>query len=375
MGRSGNAALQVYYDWYERCEAALDEAVRTADVDFQHRSRRGRHEITWGLGYRRIGDEVRGGATIWFSPEMRTYDLLSAFAQDRIDLGAHLELTLGTKVEDNDFSGLEVQPTVRALWSPAPRHSLWAAVSRAVRAPSRGDADVEVRVDPSFFLLALPFDPGEAVVGLSGSDAFAPEELVAIEAGYRSLPVPSVHLDVAAYYQLYDRLRTVRPVGLSTEAEPPPEHAVFIFAAANEMEGTALGLEVAADWQVAAPWRLRLAWRWQRLDMEAPMAFSAAQLEGQSPEQQVSLHSMLDLPRRLELDASLRYVDALPQLDIESYLSAGLRLGWRPSERLELYVAGHDLLTAGHLELRSENLALAPIEVERHAHFGMRWQF
>jgi len=372
---NAHATLQVYYDRYERLEEALDEAVRTADVDFMHRLPRGRHQLTWGLGYRRIHDEVRGGNTLWFHPVARGHDLLSAFAQDEIELTPQIELTLGTKVERNDFSGMEIQPSVRAMWHPTPRHALWVAGSRAARTPSRIDEDVEARLDPTVFLPTLPLDPGNAVVAVSGNEAFTSEELLALEVGYRALPAPWLLLDAAAYYHRYDKLRTLRPAGFRTELEPPPGHTVFAFEMVSAMKGSARGIEVAADWQVVAPWRARLTYRWQRIDMESEMVFTAQQVEGLSAEQQLGVNSMVDLTRHFEVDASLRYVGDLPYLGIESYVSANLRLGWRPRHALELYVAGHDLLGSSHMEYRTENMITPAVEVPRHAHLGLRWRF
>ena len=96
---------------------------------------------------------------------------------------------------------------------------------------------------------------------------------------------------------------------------------------------------------------------------------------GKSADQQVVVQSMVDLPHRLEADAALRYVGALPHLGIDPYASLDLRLGWRPSPRLEIYLAGHDSLDAAHAAFRPDNLDIPLIEVERHAHLGMRWQF
>ncbi|WP_054761315.1 hypothetical protein [Methylomonas koyamae] len=47
--------------------------------------------------------------------------------------GDDVRLIYGGKLEHNDFTGFELQPTARLLWNLDPQHSLWAAVSRAVR--------------------------------------------------------------------------------------------------------------------------------------------------------------------------------------------------------------------------------------------------
>lgn len=60
-------------------------------------------------------------------PPSSTDNLVSAFIQDQIALAAPVHLTLGTKLEYNDFSGFEYQPSVRLAWQLSPRQVLWTA--------------------------------------------------------------------------------------------------------------------------------------------------------------------------------------------------------------------------------------------------------
>ena len=55
--------------------------------------------------------------------------------QDQITLGAGLAADLGSKFDDNDYTGIEIQPNVRLQWM-GERQMAWASVSRAVRSPS-----------------------------------------------------------------------------------------------------------------------------------------------------------------------------------------------------------------------------------------------
>src|SRR2546430_15593104 len=66
-------------------------------------------------------------------------------SQDQIAVLDTLKLTLGTKLEHNDFSGYEYQPTARLAWNPFRRQLLWGAISRAVRVPTRLERDINVR--------------------------------------------------------------------------------------------------------------------------------------------------------------------------------------------------------------------------------------
>ena len=60
--------------------------------------------------------------------------LYSAFIQDEFQiLPKRLTFTLGTKVEHNDYTGFEVQPSARLMFKPTENQTVWAAVSRAVQ--------------------------------------------------------------------------------------------------------------------------------------------------------------------------------------------------------------------------------------------------
>jgi len=54
-----------------------------------------------------------------------------------------LSTTIGSKFEHNIYTGWETQPSARLLWTPSARQTVWAAVTRAVRSPSRLDEDLQ----------------------------------------------------------------------------------------------------------------------------------------------------------------------------------------------------------------------------------------
>src|SRR5262249_19692507 len=136
--------LQLYYDRTQRREPTFRDTRDTFDVDLQHHFRLPwRQEITWGLGYRLASGETHTIPSIVREPPRRTDQLFSAFIQDEVELVAErLRLLVGSKFEHNDYSDFEFQPSARLLWTPTARQTVWAAVSRAVRTPSRIEHDL-----------------------------------------------------------------------------------------------------------------------------------------------------------------------------------------------------------------------------------------
>ena len=137
-------SLQFYYDRTSRkaVTTGFQEDRDTIDLDFQHRFPLApEHSLIWGFGYRNSKDSIRSSPFyLQFYPSDRADDLFSYFVQDEITLREDLlYLTVGSKFEHNDYTAFEYQPTGRLLWTPDPRHSIWAAISRAVRTPSRAE--------------------------------------------------------------------------------------------------------------------------------------------------------------------------------------------------------------------------------------------
>lgn len=348
--------LQVYYDYTHReIPRWFEEHRHTLDVDYQHRLPFGkRHEVVWGAGYRVTRDQVGNSPGVAFLPDSVTESLFSAFAQDEIALAPRLRLTLGTKLEHNHWTGFELQPSARLAWTPNERRTLWGAVSRAVRTPTRYDEDI------------VFFSPtGSPTLG--GSSAFQAEELLAWELGYRVQPRTGLLVDVAAFYNVYDNLRSYEP------AAPP---AVFPYHFGNELNADTWGIEARTSWQATSWWRLHAAYAYLGKDLSLdPGSYDPTdgKLEGNDPRSRFTLRSQMDLARGFELDGTLRYVGRLPSPVVPAYTELDLRLGWQATDRLEISVVGRNLLHSRHPEFGPPT----PLreEVQRGAYGKVTWRF
>ncbi|MBX3177912.1 MAG: TonB-dependent receptor [Candidatus Hydrogenedentes bacterium] len=369
---SGGAELRVqaYYDHWHSTGFELDETRDTLDLEIQYRmAALGRHEFMFGGGFRYYDDRTGGSLTTSFSPADQRKRLFSAFIQDRIALaGDALTLTLGAKFEHNDFTGLEIQPSARLAWTPNDRHTLWAAVSRAVRTPSLAEEAARVQ--------ALEF-PG-VTAALYGNRDYDSENLLAFEAGYRVRPAEKLQLDLAVFYNRYENLRSLE-LGLPfVEVYPLPIHIAIPFHARNNHDAETYGVELAADWRPAGWWRLRAHYSLLRIshDLNArtldPVSGSVS---GSYPRHQAYLASYMNLGHNVDLDAALRYASGLPALAVEEYITLDIRLAWRPHQDFELAIVGHDLLDARHTEFDATFINTVPTQVQRGVYGKLTWRF
>ena len=367
--------LQAYYDRTERDTVIFREKRDTFDIDAQHRFLFGeRNELVWGAGYRVTTDKVGNSPTISLNPDHRTLNLFSAFGQDEITLvPERLRLTVGSKFEHNDFTGFEIQPSGRLLFTPRERQTFWASVSRAVRTPSRAEDDVILnQVVPAGSL-----GPGSPafVTTIYGNRNFVSEELLAYELGYRFQPHKTLSLDLAAFYNDYDHLRSQEPGPSPTQPLVGPAFPLHVD---NNLYGETYGVEAAATWEIAQWWRLQPSYTF--IDMQLHRRSGSAdttseQDEGKSPRHQFMLRSSMELPHNLSLDAMLRFVDSLPALHISSYLSLDVRLGWRPKKNLELAIVGQNLLHEQHAEFAPSFISTQRSQIERGCYGKITWGF
>ena len=335
----------------------------TLDLDFQHGFAAGeRHAMLWGFGLRTIRDEFRESVIYEVDPDSDSYDLFSAFFQDDFRISNRVEVTLGAKVEHNDFSGFEFLPNVRGLWKPGERHTIWASIANAVRTPFRAQPAVTIDVIP---IPPTPANPVPGVVRVVPVKDLPAEELIAYEVGYRVLASDALSLDFATFYNDYDDLH-LNSVGLPfPEADPPPPHLVFPTAWAPVGTGHTFGAEVEAGWQAAERWRLQLAMSALQLeidDSDPATGRTLSDVNDGSPSWQVSLRSQCDVTEAVEIDVWVRHVEDLPADGVDAYTEMDVRIGWRLNDRVELMLGGRNLLDDRHAEFVQEDFVTGEIE-------------
>ena len=366
-------SVKVYYDRFSRDIFDMSERINTFDVDSQHNVAFGsRHEVVWGLGYRRVSDDTdsTNSTPMRYNPSKKTVQVFSTFAQDGITLiKDRLRLTLGAKLEHNDFSGFELQPNILVLWTPGHRQTVWGSVSRAVRAASRSDEDLRVNI------AAFPGPAGMPVVlAIFGNPDLKSERVTASELGYRAQTSKRFSVDVATFYNVYDRLIKAEAGTPFLELDPLPLHLVSPLIFKNPMRGETYGAETSVNVNVTRQWRLTGSYSFIKINMHLDpesRARNVEEIEDGSPQHQFQLHSYVKLPRNLEFDVSLYHVSQIA--NVSSYTRVDARLGWRFSENVEFSFAGQNLLDASHAEFGG--LDAARRQVKRSAYGKITWRF
>jgi len=366
--------LQVYYDFFDYRFDDQTHRWRTFDLDWQQQLlSSGRHDWLWGLSYRWTHHDFKATPNAVVLPAEKELNLFSGFVQDEISLQSDLFLTLGAKLEHNDITGWEFQPSARLLWSLSPTESLWTAVSRAVRTPAR--AETGLIADISVIPPLTPGNPTDLPIQLTffGNPDFASETVIAYETGWRRQWNQRLSTDIALFWNDYEHLRSATAGAPFPALEPTP-HLVLPLNAGNDLSGHTYGLEIAANWRPFDDWRWQASYSYLQADIKGS-AIGKVEAEGNSPRHQFSLLSTLTLSPKTELSLWLRYVDELPALQIPAYTTLDARLAWSPHPDLTFSLVGQNLLDNRRPEFFSSDVGPVLGEIERNLYLKALWQF
>jgi iron complex outermembrane receptor protein len=376
FANQSETSLQIYFDTYSRSGPESREDRNTFDLDFQHHLIAGRHhDFIWGAGYRVTSDATQGTIDQAWVPSGQTNQLFSTFVQDEITLKPNRTfVTVGTKLEHNDFSGVEIQPGARVAWTPTDHRTIWISVSRASRTTSRDEAaaDVGLAVFPGPGGI-----PSEAV--LFGNPHEKAEHVVAFDLGYRAQASTRLSIDLATFFDRYTDLVTHESAPSFVAASPAPSRLVVPVLNGNKMHGTTDGVEVAANWRITNRWTLSPGYALLQMHLHTDTTSQdttvAQHTEGSSPRHQAHLRSHLELDRGLAWDMNVYFVGSLPAQQISSYTRMDTQLTWRIAERLQFSAVGQNLLSDHHAESNDTFTSVNSSQVKRSSYVKLTFQF
>jgi len=294
-----------------------------------------------------------------------------------------LKFTLGSKFEHNDYTGYEVQPNIRMLWHPAKNHSFWAAASRAVRTPSRGERE------GNLFVAAIPPLTASNPTAITfrtemrGTENSVSESVLSYEAGYRIALGQYVNFDLCGFYNQYFDLISGQ-TGEPIIDENYPDYMIFPISIINGKDLNTKGAEFALDVATRSNIRLRTyySYFWNDEGRHSNIIDSSGSSPNNNllafetgwPTHQFGLQSYFTPHEKLNFYLGLKYVDELSAVGIDKYVSIDANITYQILPYLELYFSGRDLGKKEHTEFYSEMYRLSS-EIKRRVYFGLKWTY
>lgn len=350
------------------------------DVDFQQRNIRGAHDFIWGVNLRYTSDNLLLPASPYLLLDGKSQRFnYSAFVHDEMTLVPELfKLVWGSKFERDGLTGFNIQPNVRALYTPGPNEAYWGALSRSARSSRRTESlatlDISAQ-DAHAVVPAIPANMLTAVTQVSPltNAAVQAEKALSLEAGWRKQFSNFLSVDTALFVTDYSHLRGGRmqsnpvsglPEALGCLAVYGPGACYFTLAGynTNQDKARSWGGELSVEWHPQSWWKVQTSYSHLRVkgtrSGDALGDFQVIAFENSAPRHQFSLQNNFSLAHNLNLDVRLRYNTETAHYTLNSstltrlgpYTGLDMRLAWQPSRNMELSVHGRNLLKARHTE-------------------------
>jgi iron complex outermembrane recepter protein len=336
--------VQAYIDRQLRTGGALGETRNTIDLDALERVRLGNAQLlSFGAGLRWSPWQIiakQPNETL--NPPSGTDHNHTGLIQDEARLGERVSLTIGAKLQHNNYSGFDILPSARILWSLTEQRSVWAGVTRSVTTPSDLEENFLLSAGPPTFVFQLLGDPH-----------FKSEDVIGYEGGYRGLVTKRLFIDASVFRNQYTRLQSFGPTVISQSG--PITYLTISYT--NQIHGDIYGFEFAPQVSIAQPWRLNLAWSYIDPHFVADGATSDISSTGSvntyvhsSPKNQLVVQSMIDIPWKISFDQTYRYVSALSAQKVPAYQTMDLHLGRPLGSNITLELVGQNLFQPHHAE-------------------------
>ena len=385
LNDGAEARLQTYLDTADiNVRSQIHEQRNTADIDFQYHTAQGKtHAILLGGGYRHSQDKIDSANLLNVIPARRSLSLINAFIHDEITLVPEtLQLMLGSRFEQNSVTGFSPQPNARLMWTPNPSQTLWGAIARAVRTPSRTERDAQTdmgiipaNTPPSNapFNTLLRYSPTE-------DRTLKAEKVTSTELGYRQQWNTQLSMDLAAFRSEYSDLRSAQLMGFDIPSATTP--AIQHISPNNALKVESYGFEAVFDYRPSTWWRIQPSYSYLRMQINDALPDGISQnyanfLTGNTPRHQASIRSSLLMGGQTQLDFWLRHVGKLAvanvdQSSVPAYTTLDIRYAWRVKPGIELSLTGQNLLQPRHTEFVPDQLPAETLPVERGAYLKLK---
>lgn len=361
--------LQGYFDRTLRDNTPLGETRNTIDIDFiQHFRIFGVQSITYGGGLHWSPYKILAKYSFeTLTPSSGTDHVHTGFLQDDIALTHNLSLTVGAKLQHNNYSGFEVQPSLRMLWNMQQHQAIWFGVTRAVTTPS----DLEEN-----FFLEGPVGPN-AFIQVVGNKQFKAEDVIGYEAGYRGLFGGRLYVDLAGFRNQYSRLQSFSAPMVSASGG----NTYITIEYENQISGSTTGFEIAPQIALSRWWHFNPSYSYVSSNFSAggPTSDisgtgSVSTYEKSTPKHIVFVQSKMDLPRGFEFDQMYRFVTALPAQKVGAYQTIDVHLAKPLGGGFTLTAVGQGLFQPHHFEWGTGDPTQPPVGINRTAYLRLAWQ-
>jgi len=355
--------LQLSHQFDERSDLNFHQEQRALNAELALTNENRWGTTTFGGSHRHIRDQTTGTRAIYFRPEDARYRINGLFFEHQSwQFQKRVLVHFGIKAEDHDFTDWEWQPRLGISLVPNERLTLWAAVSRAIRAPAR--------VENAIQSFSLTGNDG-AFFALQGNPDFDSEVLDAYEIGSRHA-FGRQNLQISLFHYRHDRLLTTE-LGAPTVADTPyGPRPILPVTIGNGLNASTHGGELR--WSFWSERFGQYSANYSYLDLDVSLDPGSTDLSGQnakgsSPRNQFRIAGNFPMTSRLHAHANLTWVDRLPTNRVEAFWNANIHVQFQLNPEWRFALNGRNLIESDHSEFNPN------ITHERHVSAEIKWRW
>jgi iron complex outermembrane recepter protein len=318
--------FKAFIDYTSRENVSLEQDIITLDLEFDKlKNVTKSHELGWGVGFRYVSFDIVPTLYMSGAKGKSDHKSFNTFIQDKIKLNGKNYVTIGSKLEISDYSGTELQPNIRYVWLPNSENTVWAAISHAVRTPSKMDR--EFTIIDEYNDMYIP------------DRKFKSERLTSYELGYRTQPSSYLALDTSVFINNYKNLKSYEKGEVVDGKQQYYTH--------NYSYGQLKGVDFTANYEVNSSWALQVGYSYLDTELKAKSGEIIAD-RYISPKHHFKISSKLDLSNNIELDVMLTRYSRFST--VPAYTNYDVRLGWKPRNGIEVALVAKNIFNKSRIE-------------------------
>jgi outer membrane receptor protein involved in Fe transport len=148
----------------------------------------------------------------------------------------------------------------------------------------------------------------------------------------------------------------------------------------NQKWGRVHGVEMSSIWDPADRWRVQLAYSYLHIALKTSSGsrdLTSTSISGEdlTPTHQFNVLTTYEFHPDLHFSLVGRFVDELPEAEVDGYFELDATIQWNVSEHLDIVLAGRNLLSESHQESVPTFFPTTSTEIEREVYLKLLWQY
>jgi iron complex outermembrane receptor protein len=370
ISTNANQMLQISWLKQNGDQTYIKEDFESLDIDYQMNFIYQSLQLDWGINYRYNTISFAESVFLDSDKDLDNLKQYGGLVQAQYNfIPDTLDFIIGTKLDHNDLTGWENQPSARLVYNPKENHLTWGSISRSVRTPTLIEFNDNYKVNGTEVIdiigvkTGIPeIDDYRIATFLNGNDKVKSENYISYELGYRytnnnlSLDFSAFHTDATdvAAVKLNMQLEQFLPAVTFFQAGQFEQAAQSLTTTEINLDlvsvgkTTTEGFDIVLSWQPIDSISTELAYSYTNIDYNLPKG-TVPSIGFNSSNRQIIAKANYTLFTDHTIFTALR-VENSNAYETDNYTTLDLTWNWQINPTWAAAVSGKNLFAGSHIE-------------------------